>query len=87
MRALPLVYPSRVALSNGVSSPLQPEEIPLEKNGFKAYYVVYGADAVVTTVTVCEDHPAAEVPPRGTRMAHNERTAEHDTILPGYWYD
>ena len=28
--------------------------------GFQAYHVVYGAEAMVTTGSVCEDHPAAE---------------------------
>ena len=27
---------------------------------FKAYCGVYGADAMVPTVSVCEDHPAAK---------------------------
>src|SRR5439155_26774455 len=28
--------------------------------GFKAYYVVYGADAMVTTISVFEDHTATD---------------------------
>ena len=38
------------------------EAVPISRSirGFKAYYVVYRADAMVTTVRVCEDHTAAE---------------------------